>query len=226
MLNPRNIKALYRSAQALYALQKLDLAHDACSLLLSIDGSNTAAQALLGRITTSITASNNAKRAREAREAKIRAEKATLVKAVRDRGWLIKMSSSAPVDAQDAEIKLEDPSDATSEISVPVLLLYPVAAQSELVKGIRESETIAEHLEYILPDAPWDLEREYQKVVDVQCYMETKDGGLIKIGRKVTMDKVLSGGKVEIQDGLCRVFVVPNGKVNAWIEEFKRRRGK
>lgn len=136
------------------------------------------------------------------------------------------MSSSAPVDAQDAEIKLEDASDATSEISVPVLLLYPVAAQSELVKGIRESETISEHLEYILPDAPWDIEREYQKVEDVQCYMETKEGGLIKVGKKVTMGKVLGGGKVEIQDGLCRVFVVANGKVNGWIEEFKRRRGR
>lgn len=136
------------------------------------------------------------------------------------------MSSSAPVDAQDATIRLEDASDASSEISVPVLLLYPVAAQSELVKGIQENETIAEHLEYILPDAPWDVEREYQKVVDVQCYMETKEGGLIKVGKKVTMGKVLSNGKVEIQDGLCRVFVVPNGKVNSWIEEFKRRRGK
>lgn len=136
------------------------------------------------------------------------------------------MSSSAPVDAQDAEIRLEDARDAGSEISVPVLLLYPVAAQSELVKGIRESETIAEHLEYILPDAPWDVDREYQKVGDVQCYMETKEGGLIKVGRKVTVGKVLGSGKVEVQDGLCRVFVVPNGKVDAWIEEFKRRRGK
>ena len=136
------------------------------------------------------------------------------------------MSSAAPVDAQDAEIKLEDPKDAASELSVPVLLLYPVAAQSELVKGIRESETITEHLEYILPDAPWDSDREYQRVEDVQCYMETKTGGLIKVGKKVILGKVLSGGKVEIQDGLCKVFVVPSEKVNAWVEEFKRRRGK
>lgn len=136
------------------------------------------------------------------------------------------MTAEAPVDAQDAEIKLEDADDAASELSVPVLLLYPTAAQSELVKGVKESETVAEHLEYILPDAPWDAEREFQRLEEVECYMETKEGGLIKVGRKVSLGKVLKSGKVEVGDGLCRVFVVPKGRVEGWVEEFKRRRGR
>jgi len=134
------------------------------------------------------------------------------------------MSASAPVDTQDAALTLEDPGDASSEMSVPVLLLYPTAAQTELVKGVRETETIADHLEYILPDAPWDTTREYQSVEGVESYMETREGGLVKVGRKVKLGTVLKGGKVEVKDGLCRVYVVPKPRVAGWIEEFKRRR--
>jgi len=223
-INPKNIKALYRTSQALFALQKLPLAQQACTLLLSIDTTNAPGRTLLDRIDKAITTAEALQAAREAQEVKARNKRITLAKAIRDRGWHVSMSASAPVDTQDAALTLEDAADSNSELSVPVLLLYPTAAQTELVKGVRETETIADHLEYILPDAPWDTTGEYQSVEGVESYMETREGGLVKVGRKVKLGTVLKGGKVEIKDGLCRVYVVPKPRVAGWIEEFKRRR--
>lgn len=59
----------------------------------------------------------------------------------------------------------------------------------------------------------------------VDAYMETSVGGLIKVGKKMPLHKVLQSGKVVVSDGLVRISVVPKGKSAAWIEEFKKRRG-
>jgi hypothetical protein len=48
---------------------------------------------------------------------------------------------------------------------------------------------------------------------------------LVKVGKKVPLLKVLSGGKVEVVDELVRVYVVPKGKAEAWIREFKEKKG-
>lgn len=56
--------------------------------------------------------------------------------------------------------------------------------------------------------------------------METTAGGLIKVGKKMLLGKVLGCGKVEILDGLVKINVVPKDKAASWIEEFKKRVGK
>ncbi len=84
-------------------------------------------------------------------------------------------------------------------------------------------------------------EKEYDKLEKVECFMETlkpspsspqnqakKEGGkrgLIKVGKKIPLTKIL-GGKagVVIQDGMVRVFVLPKAKTGRFVEEFKRRR--
>jgi len=137
---------------------------------------------------------------------------------------VLRIGKDTPVDAQDAVIALEDPVDVKSELRVPVLLLYPTHAQSDLIKAVGEGETLAEHLSYILPPGPWDEKDEFRAVNGVECFMETAVGGLAKIGKKIKFGKVLSGGKLVVSDGLCRVFVVPKGRVDDWIAEFKRRK--
>lgn len=56
--------------------------------------------------------------------------------------------------------------------------------------------------------------------------METVAGGLIKVGKKMSLGKVLGSGKAEVVDGLVTVSVVPKEKTADWIEEFKKRKGK
>jgi len=53
--------------------------------------------------------------------------------------------------------------------------------------------------------------------------METISGGLIKVGRNMSLLGILGGGKVEIVDG---VNVLLKGKAGKWIEEVKARKGK
>jgi hypothetical protein len=56
--------------------------------------------------------------------------------------------------------------------------------------------------------------------------METSAGGLIKVGKKMSLGKVLGSGKPEIVDGLATISVVPKDRAAGWIEEFKKRKGK
>jgi hypothetical protein len=118
-------------------------------------------------------------------------------------------------------LRLSDPLDGDSTLIVPVILLYPLHAQSDFIKRFEEGQTLNEHLEYILP-LPWDESHEYA-AADVECYIETTSGGLVKAGRKLPLLKILSSGKVQIVDGLLTVYVVPKPKAASWIQEFKLR---
>ena len=125
---------------------------------------------------------------------------------------------------EDAAIKLAQALDASSELTFPVLLLYPAHSQTDFIKACSEKENLEQHLEYIFP-LPWDEGREYT-VDNVEAYMETAAGGLIKAGKKMALGKILGSGKVEVTDGLVRISVLPKSRAADWIEEFKRRKPK
>ena len=102
------------------------------------------------------------------------------------------------------------------------MLLYPLALESDFIKSFNEMEVLGDHLSYILP-LPWDKAGEYTPN-GVECYMETTAGGLVKIGRKVSLLKVLSSGNIEVVDEVVKMFVVPKGKVDEWVQEFKKKK--
>jgi tetratricopeptide (TPR) repeat protein len=221
-LNPSNIKAFYRSATACLSLEKIPEAVDACILGLAIDASNAPLKALQTKISVRKAHIDSVEKARREREAKAASERATLSLALRSRGIKTRSTDQAP-DLEDAAVQLKDKMDPSSTLSFPVMLLYPTHAQSDFVKAFAESETLNQHLEYIFP-LPWDQEQEFT-LNDVEAYMETIAGGLIKLGKKMTLGKVLGSGKCEVKDGLVNVSVIPKSKAAEWIEEFKKRRG-
>ena len=106
----------------------------------------------------------------------------------------------------------------------PVVLLYPLHLQSDFIKAFPETDTVPDHLEYIFP-LPWDERHEYT-LGSVDLYMETGSGGLIKLGRKVSLGKVLGSSEVEILDGVVRINVLLKSGAAGWIEEMKARKGK
>jgi hypothetical protein len=114
--------------------------------------------------------------------------------------------------------------DPSSTLTFPVILLYPMDSQSDFIKAFSEKEKLEQHLDYIFP-LPWDQKHEYT-VENVEAYMETTAGGLIKVGKKMSLGKVLGSGKPEIVDGLVSISVVPKDKAVGWIDEFKKRKGK
>lgn len=146
-------------------------------------------------------------------------------------------------------IHLEDPLKVTSRLFFPVLVLYPVEGESDFLKKVGEGDGWGDVLQLVLGEEggregrggggevgsagegqtnagpPWDTNREYT-ISNVESFMETKEGGMVKVGKKVRLLDMLSNGKVEVLDGIVRVFVVPKGKVKEWVEDMKARREK
>ena len=223
-LNPSNVKAYYRSASACLSLDKLPEAQDACEFGLRLDPSNAPLKALSEKISKRSAYIAKVEADRKAREEKAASERATLALALKARNVTVRTTTTdESPDLEDAKIQLQNPLDASSPLSYPCLILYPAHSQTDFIKQFHELQTLPEHLEYIFP-LPWDEENEYT-VGGVEAYMETAAGGLIKVGKKMELHKVLGSGKVVVSDGLVRISVLPKDKSAAWIEEFKKRRG-
>ena len=221
-LNPKNIKAHYRSAQALLSLSRLDEALDACTRGLTLDPTNAPLKVLLTKITAAKNLLDEKERKRQERDMLKKREEGMLKAALMARRIRVRTMGQPP-EMEDTAIKLvPDPLSPTSTLVFPVVLLYPLHLQSDFIKAFGEEQTLGGHLEYLLP-LPWDEKGEYK---DVEAYMETISGGLVKVGKKVPLLKVLSGGKVEVVDEIVRISVVPKIKAAPWIDEVKRRKGK
>ncbi|KAK2809719.1 hypothetical protein FQN50_003564 [Emmonsiellopsis sp. PD_5] len=222
-LNPKNIKAYYRSTCALLALDKIDQAEDACARGLQLDPANKSLQLISEKIAKRKTVVEAIAARRAAEEEKARREKLVLNTALRARDIKVR-NTEQPPDMEDAVMHLSpDPLAPTSALVFPAVFLYPMDAQSDFIKAFAETESVADHLGYIFP-LPWDERGDYRPD-SVECFMETVAGGLIKVGKKMSLLRILSGGKVEVVDGLVRINVVPGRLVKGWVEEMKARRG-
>jgi hypothetical protein len=206
---------------ACLALDKIPEASDACKRGLELEPSNAPLKTLVTKISSRQRQLESEAKVRREREERAASEKAMLKLALKSRGILTRTTEQAP-DLEDAAVKLEQVLDPSSTLSFPVMLLYPLHAQSDFVKAFSEREKLQEHLEYIFP-LPWDTDQEYS-LDNVEAYMETTTGGLIKAGKKLALGKILGSGKVEVVDGLVKMNVVPKDKASSWIDEFKRRR--
>lgn len=149
-------------------------------------------------------------------------KKFMLATALKARNINLRGSAKAP-DLEDAEIHLSpDPMDPKSMIVFPVIFLYPMHAQSDLVKQFAEKDTVIDHLSYIFP-LPWDSNHEY-RIDSVGCYMNTTSGGMIRTGAKLSLLQALTTGKTQIEDGLVRIHVVPTSMASQWIEAMRKRK--
>lgn len=220
-INPRNIKAYYRSSKALLALGKISEAKDACVCGLAIDSENSALKTVSATIDKqgSIMAENE--RERLDREKRKNVECQTLNAALLARKINVR-KTRIPPEMEDLRIMLvPDPIDPASTLCFPTILLYPLHLKSDIIKAFDESQSINDHLDYILPP-PWDTEKIYSKS-DVEFFVETMDHGLYKVGKKVPILKWLSGSKIEVVDELLKIFVLPKSESASWIQEFKNK---
>ncbi|OAL34989.1 hypothetical protein AYO20_05704 [Fonsecaea nubica] len=218
------VEAYYRSASALLALDKVLEALDVASRGFKLDPTNTALKKLLDQIRSRMAVKEAEDRRRLAELRRKQQEKATLDAALKARKIVVRGSKNPP-NLEDATIRLSpDPLSPKSLLEFPVMLLYPMHNQTDLIKAWAEKDAITHHLSYILP-LPWDSKNEY-KLSTVDCYMDTISGGLMKVGKKLTLLEALSNGKTEVVDGLVRIYVVPVSLAPQWIEEMKKKKGK
>ncbi|KAJ5593860.1 Tetratricopeptide-like helical [Penicillium hispanicum] len=221
-LNPKSVKAYYRSSMALLKLEKIAEAEDASSRGLAIDPENKALQTAAKKIAERKAYVERITAKRKAEEELARKQNLVLSTALRARQIRTRKTDQPP-EMEDAKIKLvPDPLSPESSVEFPAVFLYPMDAQSDFVKAFSELHSIADHLDYIFP-LPWDTKKEYL-INNVECFMQTVSGGLIKAGKKLPLLQILSGGKVEVVDELVRIFVVPTSKTGTFIAEMKARK--
>lgn len=219
-INPLNVKAYYRSGMANFHLDKLPAASWSCDLGLKIDPTNKSLLLLSEKIQKRRDQIEKAEREQREREEKAHREKQTLALALKGRNIATRSTTTAPPQLEDAVVQLEDPTDAASTLSFPCLLLYPLHNQTDFIKSFAEDESVGQHLEYIFP-LPWDEDEQYMPE-KVECYIETKTGGLVKAGKKMALLRILNTGKVEIVDSLLRINVVPSARAQEWVDNFKK----
>ncbi|KAI4866263.1 TPR-like protein [Hypoxylon rubiginosum] len=221
-LNDKNLKAFYRSARAFLAVGRIEQADDACARGLALDEGNGPLQAVARDI---VRKSGEAAAKQQKEDERLAREKrrAMLVRAALKARGIKTRTTAQPPEMEDAKLQLvPDPDDPRSTLSFPAVLLYPAHLQSDFVKAFGETDALADHLAYVFP-LPWDAAREYAPA-GVECYMETVAGGLVKVGRKAPLLKVLSSADVEVVDEVVRFFVLPKAKAAAWVQEFKMKK--
>lgn len=231
----KNVKALYRSARACFALDKIEEAEDAISLALEVDPSNKTFQ----KLKVDITKRKDIVEARKIQEERKLQRKRDEERALKAALKVLRTKSSLLMQTREIRIvatprppdlgpipsyHLSDPIDPTSDLIFPAILLYPLTSQTDLIAEFLLSLTLGEQLESVLEQPPnWDVQGEY-KTDNVECVMEIeKEGGgrgLIKVGKTLTLEKVLKGRVVH--DGIVRIFVLPKSKLSAWISEWKK----
>lgn len=221
-LNNKNLKAYYRSARALLAVDRIKEADDVCARGLALDENNKALRDVADDIIKRAK-EVDAKRRRDAERDAREKRRAYLIKAALKARGIPTRTTSQPPEMEDAGIKLEpDADDPRSALVFPTVLLYPLDLESDFIKGFNEQQTLEEHLGYILP-LPWDRQGKYT-VGGVECYVETREGGLLKMGKRVSLLKVLSTGRVEVVDEVVRIYVVPREGAEGWVKRFKEQK--
>lgn len=218
-LNPRSLKAWYRSARALLAVGRTAEAQDACSGGLAVDPDNGALRTLARDVAARAAADAEKSAAEEQRNREAGAREAALRAALADRGVRVRRSARPP-DVGDAAVEL----DGAGALTFPTVLLYPAHYESDFIKAFSEKESLMQHFGYVFP-LPWDREGEYS-ASGVECFMETVGGGLVRVGKKVALLKVLGMDNVEVVDGVVRIYVVPKAKAEGWVKEFKAAKAK
>lgn len=221
-LNPKNVKAYYRSSMALLKLERLDEAEDAAKRGLVIDSENKSLQIAASKIAERKAAVERIAARKKAEAELLRKQNLVLSTALRAREIRTRKTDQPP-EMEDARIRLvPDPLSPESSVEFPAVFLYPMDAQSDFIKSFSELHCIADHLDYMFP-LPWDTKNEYT-IPNVECFMQTVSGGLIKAGKKLPLLQILTGGKVEVVDQMVRIFIVPSGKTGAFIAEMKARK--
>ncbi|CAK7267159.1 HSP70/90 co-chaperone [Sporothrix epigloea] len=229
-LNSANTKAWFRSAKALLALDKTDEASEACNGGLAADPANTALQKLSRDIEVRAEALAARKRREEERLAR-ESRKVLRLKAVLRMRGVRTRTTAQPPEMENVAVHLEPEDDGTYDLDVsksalcyPTVLLYPLKLQSDFVKAFDETETLADHLAYILP-VPWDATgKDYATPANVDCYMETMAGSLVKVGKKMALGSILAQASVEVVDDVVRIFIVPRDQAEKWVKEFKEKK--
>ncbi|EEB06856.1 HSP chaperone complex subunit [Schizosaccharomyces japonicus yFS275] len=218
--DPKHVKAYYRSAKALIVLKRLDEAEKCLDVCKSGNADDPAIVLLEKELITKKKQQEKLLAEKARREQSEALRRDALTNALKQRSIRVVASEESP-DMGDAKLHLEVPEDASSELFFPTILLYPLESQSDFVPALSEHSTAQDLLNTVFETpAEWDTSAEYRPNV-VDAFIQTSTGGLVKVGKRVPILKVLQHPKVVVMDGIIQLIVVPKNKTAEWLATRK-----
>lgn len=221
-LNLKNVKVFYWFVKVLLVVNKIVELDDVCVRGLEIDFLNVVLQQLVKEIIVKNEIVMVYKKVEEKRVVDVRRKEVLLKVVLEVRNIKMRLIGKL-FDMEDVYVQFVfDLLDFQSFFLVLMMLLYFVDYESDFIKVFNEIESLEQYFGYVF-FLLWDRENKYM-VNNVECYVEIVSGGLVKVGKKVLLFKVLSSGNVEIVDDLFKIFVVFKGKVEGWVKDWKEKK--
>lgn len=130
----------------------------------------------------------------------------------------------------DSKISLQDPLNPASTLFLPLLFLYPLEMQSDIVQQAEADSILSDHIAQLFEsNPPWfqlnpeKHSRDYA-VKNLVVYAQTRAGGLVKVGKDSSIDKVLSlkSPQIPIIDGVARFYIVPKNRAQEWLSTWNK----
>ncbi|QLG71780.1 hypothetical protein HG535_0C01290 [Zygotorulaspora mrakii] len=227
--NPKNLKCYYRMGRAFIALKKLREAEGVVGFGLTFDPENKSLLSLQEVISKK---EHEIKEAEEKKQEEIkRGEnlKIILDNAVKLRNIEIVNTKEPAELVRETKFRLEDPMDFESQLIFPALVLYPTTDEFDFVGEVSELTSISELLQLVMErPANWfELQgHEDFSVKKLVAYMEVKDGGLVKIGKKVIIHDLLKMEKpnVPLFDNALKIYFVPKSESEKWLSNWSKQK--
>lgn len=227
ILDESNVKACYRAGRALYAVGRLDEAKQILKFGMTKDPENKPIQDTLGKIEAAERAIEEHRLKKERAEQEHIQKQELLAKAIKMRSIEIVKTLQPAEYLDDAKIFLEDPLDFESQLIFPAVVLYPTTNEFDFIAEISELTTASEILAMVL-DRPqsWFEDPKHENFVpkNLECYMETVSGGLVKVGKKVPLNSALMSEKARapLFDNGLRLYVVPKNQAADWLSTWSK----
>ncbi|RKP25318.1 hypothetical protein SYNPS1DRAFT_28945 [Syncephalis pseudoplumigaleata] len=222
LIDPKCVKAYYRSAKACRSLERIEEAMDACQRGLEIEPDNAALikeKEAIVALQQKLEAKQQAKAQRDEAE---RIEKERIAQAIQDRG--IRMITRPPVPDNPHQVHLDPESGS---LQWPVFFLYPEHKESDFIAAFDETSTFEDHLSVMFdpsqPSPPWDRQGAYRPEL-LEVYFEAAPlqsgkggaattGGargtrLVKVGRRCTLGQVLKHRAFTVVNGMPSFVVL------------------
>lgn len=227
ILDDSNVKACYRAGRAFFAVGRLDEARQILQFGLTKDAENKPIQETLAKVDAT------EKEIEEKRLKKERAEQEKIQKqellenAIKVRSIEMVKTLKPAEYLDDAKIFLEDPMDYESQLIFPAVVLYPTTNEFDFIAEISELTTANDILSMVL-DRPqsWFDDPKHKNFTskNLECYMETVAGGLVKVGKKVPINGALMADKAKapLFDNGLRLYVVPKNESGDWLSKWSK----
>lgn len=226
---PKNVKALFRAAKAYFAIEHYDEALSVLNFAISIDNKNAAVNAMKKKVEEKLQYVKDLELKRKKKEEeKIRIEQ-NLNQALEVRGMVSLKSSYGTDTIGDSKIHLEDPNDIETQLIIPTVIIYPTVDEFDVVNEVSELTTPLELMELVMSERPDEYFNDGKhnnfKPKKLEAYMETEDGGLVKVPKKNPINTVLmsQNPKVPLFDNILRFYFVPKADSANWISKWNKK---